>query len=82
MGAWADYTFWRVNGLANNLTNSRYFNYSLVDAVRPDPVERVRELPPDLQQLVDEQQLSRQDVLVQEKQEVVSNREVTQSVVK
>ncbi|MFN3291715.1 MAG: POTRA domain-containing protein, partial [Acinetobacter sp.] len=30
----ADYTFWRVNGLANNLTNSRYFNYSLVDAVR------------------------------------------------
>jgi translocation and assembly module TamA len=58
----ADYTFWRVNGLANNLTNSRYFNYSLVDAVRPDPVERIRELPPDLQQLVDEQQLSRQDV--------------------
>ena len=23
----ADYTFWRVNGLANNLTNSRYFNW-------------------------------------------------------
>ena len=53
----------------------------MVDAVRPDPVERVRELPPDLQQLVDDQQLSRQDVLVQEKQEVVSSREVTQSVV-
>ena len=31
--------------------------------------------------MVDEQQLSRQDVLVQEKQEVASNREVTQSVV-
>ncbi len=77
----ADYTFWRVNGLANNLTNSRYFNYSLVDAVRPDPVERIRELPPDLQQLVDEQQLSRQDALIQERKEVVSNREVTQSVV-
>ncbi len=77
----ADYTFWRVNGLANNLTNSRYFNYSLVDAVRPDPVEGIRELPPDLQQLVDDQQLSRQDVLVQEKKKVASNREVTQSVV-
>ena len=77
----ADYTFWRVNGLANNLTNSRYFNYSLVDAVRPDPVEMPSELPPDLQKLVDEQQLSRQDVLAQEKQQIVSNREVTQSVV-
>ena len=34
----ADDTFWRVNGLANNLTNSRYFNYTLVDTIRPDPV--------------------------------------------
>ncbi len=25
----ADYTFWRVNGLANNLTNSRYFQLQL-----------------------------------------------------
>lgn len=53
----ADYTAWRVNLLANNLTNSRYFNYSLVDAVRPDPIEKPLELPPDLQRLVDEQRL-------------------------
>ena len=35
----ADYTFWRVNGLANNLTNSRYFNYTLVDTIHPDPLK-------------------------------------------
>ncbi len=42
----ADYAFWRVNGLANNLTNSRYFNYTLVDAVRPDRIEKELDLPP------------------------------------
>ena len=54
----ADYTFWRVNSLANNLTNSRYFNYTLVDAVRPDPIEKQLELPPDIQALVDQQKIS------------------------
>ncbi len=53
-----DYTFWRVNALANNLTNSRYFNYTLVDSIKPDPIEKPLELPPDLQALVD-QQMSR-----------------------
>ena len=48
-----DYAFWRVNGLANNLTNSRYFNYTLVDAVKPDPIEKTLEYAPDIQALID-----------------------------
>lgn len=61
MVAWqdgADYTSWRVNSLANTLTNSRYFNNTLVDAIIPDPVEKQLELPPDLQALVDAEQIS------------------------
>jgi translocation and assembly module TamA len=77
----ADYTFWRVNGLANNLTNSRYFNYTLVDAVRPDPIEKPLELPPDIQTLVDQQKVTESDVLVQDKTQATSAKEVTQSVV-
>ncbi|WP_425919040.1 autotransporter assembly complex protein TamA [Acinetobacter sp. TSRC1-2] len=77
----ADYTFWRVNGLANNLTNSRYFNYTLVDAVRPDPIEKQLELPPDIQALVDQQKISENEASVQDKKQAVSSKEVTQSVV-
>ncbi|MGS0705508.1 autotransporter assembly complex protein TamA [Acinetobacter sp. ANC 3781] len=77
----ADYTFWRVNGLANNLTNSRYFNYTLVDAVKPDPIEKQLELPPDIQALVDQQKISENAALVQDKKQAVSAKEVTQSVV-
>ncbi|WP_180158709.1 autotransporter assembly complex family protein [Acinetobacter sp. YH01026] len=77
----ADYTFWRVNGLANNLTNSRYFNYTLVDTIRPDPVEYPLELPPDIQALVDQQKLSVYDATVVDQKRVVSSQEVTQSVV-
>ncbi|NLN56497.1 MAG: outer membrane protein assembly factor [Gammaproteobacteria bacterium] len=77
----ADYTFWRVNGLANNLTNSRYFNYTLVDTIRPDPVEHPLELPPDIQALVDQQKLSLGDATVTDKKQVASSQEVTQSVV-
>ena len=77
----ADYTFWRVNGLANNLTNSRYFNYTLVDAVKPDPIEKPLELPPDIQTLVDQQKLSENEASVQDKKQVTSAKEVTQSVV-
>ncbi len=77
----ADYTFWRVNGLANNLTNSRYFNYTLVDAIRPDPIEQPLELPPDIQALVDQNKLSESSVVVQDKKEVDSSKEVTQKVV-
>lgn len=77
----ADYTFWRVNGLANNLTNSRYFNYTLVDTIRPDPVEHPLELPPDIQALVDQQKLSLGDATVADKKLVASSQEVTQSVV-
>ncbi|MGE8561363.1 MAG: autotransporter assembly complex protein TamA [Acinetobacter sp.] len=77
----ADYTFWRVNGLANNLTNSRYFNYTLVDAVKPDPIEKQLELPPDIQALVDQQKISENATTVQDKKQTVSSKEVTQSVV-
>lgn len=77
----ADYTFWRVNGLANNLTNSRYFNYTLVDAVKPDPIEKQLELPPDIQALVDQQKISENAALIQDKKQAVSAKEVTQSVV-
>ena len=77
----ADYTFWRVNGLANNLTNSRYFNYTLVDAVKPDPIKKQLELPPDIQALVDQQKISENAALVQDKKQAVSAKEVTQSVV-
>ncbi|OTG95347.1 hypothetical protein B9T24_11430 [Acinetobacter sp. ANC 4654] len=77
----ADYAFWRVNGLANNLTNSRYFNYTLVDAVRPDPIEKPLELAPDIQALVDQQKISESDASIQDKKKVTSSQEVTQSVV-
>ena len=77
----ADYAFWRVNGLANNLTNSRYFNYTLVDAVRPDPIEKPMELPPDIQALVDQNQLEESSARVQDKKEVASNKEVSQNLV-
>ncbi|MCD0188216.1 MULTISPECIES: autotransporter assembly complex protein TamA [Acinetobacter] len=77
----ADYTFWRVNGLANNLTNSRYFNYTLVDTIRPDPVEHPLELPPDIQALVDQQKLSVYEATAADQKRVVSSQEVTQSVV-
>lgn len=77
----ADYTFWRVNGLANNLTNSRYFNYTLVDAVKPDPIEKPLELAPDLQLLVDQQKLNEQSVMPITKTDFASDQEVTQNVV-
>ncbi len=77
----ADYRFWRVNTLANNLTNSRYFNYTLVDAVKPDPIEKELELPPDIQVLVDQQQISEASLAVQETKQVTSDEEVTQSLV-
>ncbi|MEG0481481.1 MAG: autotransporter assembly complex family protein [Acinetobacter sp.] len=79
----ADYTAWRVNGLANNLTNSRYFNYTLVDAIKPDPIVKPLELPADLQALVDQEKIasssfSEQTQVEQTKQ---SSKEVTQNVV-
>ncbi|MDN8834120.1 hypothetical protein Q0L96_14110, partial [Staphylococcus aureus] len=74
----ADYTFWRVNGLANILTNSRYFNYTLVDTMRPDPLERPTELPPDIQALVDQRKLSAEDFQpVQDQKDLSSTEEVT-----
>ena len=85
-----DYAFWRVNVLANNLTNSRYFNYNLVDSIKPDPIEKPLELPPDLQALVDEQNIDvdesnllspEQRQLAKARQLATSNKEVTQNVV-
>lgn len=79
----ADYTAWRINGLANNLTNSRYFNYTLVDTVKPDPIQKPLELPPDLQTLVDQQNIS--ESIFNNQTEVnataKSSKEVTQNVV-
>ncbi|OTG66063.1 autotransporter assembly complex protein TamA [Acinetobacter silvestris] len=79
----ADYTAWRVNGLANNLTNSRYFNYTLVDAVKPDPIQKPLELPPDLQKLVDQQHIAESAFFDQTevKKDLGSSKEVTQNVV-
>lgn len=79
----ADYTFWRVNGLANNLTNSRYFNYTLVDAIKPDAIVKPLELPDDLQALVDQEKVA--ESAFSDKTDVaktqLSDREVTQDVV-
>lgn len=81
-----DYTFWRVNNLANNLTNTRYFNYTLVDTIKPDPVQPPLELPPDLQALVDQQRIEQSELLNPQqkadlaRQKVKSAQEVTQDV--
>jgi translocation and assembly module TamA len=77
-----DYALWRVTGLVNNLTNSRYFNYTLVDTIIPDPVETPLEITPDIQALLNEEgasddlqaQLSKPDT-------ISSKKEVTQNVV-
>ena len=50
-----DYMDWRITGLSNNLTNSRYFNYSLVDVIKPDPIEHPLEVPEDVQHLLAQQ---------------------------
>lgn len=68
-----DYTQWRVNGLANNLTNTRYFNFSLVEAVIPDPVEGEKELAPDIEALLQQHQLSATAVEPQPKTRIASN---------
>ncbi|MCH7388374.1 BamA/TamA family outer membrane protein [Acinetobacter modestus] len=82
-----DYAFWRVNALANNLTNTRYFNYTLVDTIKPDPVQSTLELAPDLQALVDQQKIQQSQLLNSQqkaelaRQKVTSAQEVTQDVV-
>lgn len=82
---WTDgqaYAQWRVNELTNNLTNSRYFNYTLVDTIRPDPIEKPLELPPDLQALLREEGDSEELKAQMNKQnEAQSSKEVTQNVV-
>ncbi|MCH7336766.1 BamA/TamA family outer membrane protein [Acinetobacter sp. NIPH 2699] len=82
-----DYAFWRVNLLANNLTNTRYFNYTLVDTIKPDQIQPPLDLPPDLQALVDQQRVEQSQLLnTQQKadlarQKATSAEEVTQDVV-
>ncbi|KXZ73979.1 Translocation and assembly module TamA precursor [Acinetobacter venetianus] len=82
-----DYAFWRVNALANNLTNTRYFNYTLVDTIKPDPIQPPLELAPDLQVLVDQQNIQQSQLMSSQqkadlaRQKVVSAEEVTQDVV-
>lgn len=80
-----DYAFWRVNTLANNLTNSRYFNWSLVDTVKPNPINVSLELPPDIQTLVDQRKITKSSALEKQntdaKQKSYSSKEVTQNVV-
>ena len=49
--AGADFTEWRTNLLSSNLINSRYFNYTLVNVAKPDPINKPLELPPGLEAL-------------------------------
>ena len=51
-----DYTNWRVNNLASNLIDSRYFNSSVVNVVRPDAIQPPLELPDDIKQALNAQQ--------------------------
>lgn len=79
----ADYTNWRVNALANNLTNSRYFNYTLVDAVKPEPIVKPLELAPDLQALVDQQKVEASALIPVEEQQkplAAPNKQAKQTV--
>lgn len=81
-----DYAFWRVNTLANNLTNSRYFNWSLVESVKPNPITKPLELPPDIQTLVDQQRIDNGQAIEQAqgkstKKAIISDKEVSQNVV-
>lgn len=43
-----NYTDWRVNLFSNYLTNSRFFNWVSVNAVKPEPIEKELDLPPDV----------------------------------
>lgn len=82
--AGADYTAWRVNAFANSLTNSRYFNYTLVDTIKPDPITKALEHPDDIQALIDEQRVTEQQLAAQDIKTVApvaSKHEVTQNVV-
>ncbi|MEB3767839.1 autotransporter assembly complex family protein [Acinetobacter sp. MD2] len=78
-----DYASWRVNTLANNLTNSRYFNWSVVESIKPDPITKPLELAPDVQRAVDQQQLDSGQTQLQSVQtkKVISDQEVSQNVV-
>ncbi|MBK5647797.1 MAG: outer membrane protein assembly factor, partial [Acinetobacter sp.] len=82
-----DYAFWRVNVLANNLTNSRYFNYTLVDTIKPDAIQPPLDLPPDLQALVDQQRVQESQLMSSQQKadlaraKITSAQEVTQDVV-
>ncbi|WOE32563.1 MULTISPECIES: autotransporter assembly complex protein TamA [unclassified Acinetobacter] len=85
MVPWQDdqpYALWRVNEFMTNLTNSRYFNYTFVDSILPDPVTVPLELAPDLQALIDEQgdeaELRAQ---LNPQPKAQSSKEVTQNVV-
>lgn len=75
----ADYTFWRVNTLANNLTNTRYFNYTLVDAIKPEPIIKPLENAPDIQKLIDENNID--DVAQAENAVTLSDEPVEQTSV-
>ena len=55
-----EYSNWRINGLTSNLTNSRYFNYSLINVIKPDPIVKKLELPEDLALLEAEQKKQRE----------------------
>lgn len=69
-----EYGSWRINTLTSNLTNSRYFNYTLVNVIKPDPVEKELELPDDLAALEKQQKLLEQ----QEKAQAEHQHEITE----
>ncbi|KAF1018688.1 MAG: Translocation and assembly module subunit TamA [Acinetobacter bereziniae] len=65
------------------MTNSRYFNYTLVDAIKPDAIVKPLELPADLQALVDQENIAESNFAAQTDADKahLSSKEVTQNVV-
>ncbi|MCH4249038.1 MAG: autotransporter assembly complex protein TamA [Acinetobacter populi] len=61
-----DYTSWRVSLLSNNLINSRYFNYALVNVIKPDPIDKPLELPDDVKEILQQSQAQQNDATTSE----------------
>lgn len=78
-----DYSNWRINTLTSNLIDSRYFNASTVNVVRPTALQRPLELPDDVRQLLTAQQqkqLTQQTATAREAPVVRQQRVVNENV--
>ncbi|OUY07086.1 hypothetical protein CAP51_10380 [Acinetobacter populi] len=67
-----DYTSWRVSLLSNNLINSRYFNYALVNVIKPDPIDKPLELPDDVKEILQQSQAQQNDATTSENNDQVA----------